>query len=490
MRIGGLATGMDIDQLVGKLMKAERMPLDRMEQDKTTLTWKRDAFRDVNKQLQELDDMMLSMKTDATFNAKSVTSTQEDAITATGTAISSDGVYNIEVTKLATSAINVSQSELAVDPDETLSTQGVATGSFKFTTYDDAGDPVEHTFNVDADDTLNDVLTRITEADNNVRAFYDSQTNKVALETTRTGDFNPNGAEVEFNATNNSFFTNTLNLGSANEKGGSDAQFTYNGALTISSHENNYTLNGINFEFKNVTNGAASLTVDNNVEATFDTIMKFVDKYNQVVESLNETQNEEKYREYKPLTDKQREGLSEDEAKLWDEKAKSGILSNESIITDGMFSMRRSWYSNVETGGEFTSLTQIGITTSSNYRDGGKLIVNESDLREALTANPDGVQKLFSNSDEGASRGIINRLEDSLESTMERIESRAGGGTDTLENYTLGKRMKDLNEEISDFEDRLVRVENRYWGEFTAMEKAIQRMNQQSAQLMSQFGGA
>lgn len=56
--------------------------------------------------------------------------------------------------------------------------------------------------------------------------------------------------------------------------------------------------------------------------------------------------------------------------------------------------------------------------------------------------------------------------------------------------FTLGKRLKDLNEQIFDFENRLERVEDRYWGEFTAMEKAIQRMNQQSAQLMSQFGGA
>ena len=54
MRVGGLATGMDIEAMVNKLMEAERMPLDRMEQDRTLLTWKRDAFRDVNRSLLEL----------------------------------------------------------------------------------------------------------------------------------------------------------------------------------------------------------------------------------------------------------------------------------------------------------------------------------------------------------------------------------------------------------------------------------------------------
>lgn len=71
----------------------------------------------------------------------------------------------------------------------------------------------------------------------------------------------------------------------------------------------------------------------------------------------------------------------------------------------------------------------------------------------------------------GTGRGLVNRLEDSIRSTMGRIEERAGKETDTLGNYALGKRMK--------------QVETRYWNQFTQMEKAIQRLNDQSAQLFS-----
>src|SRR5690625_5257580 len=118
-----------------------------------------------------------------------------------------------------------------------------------------------------------------------------------------------------------------------------------------------------------------------------------------------------------------------------------------------------------------------------------KLIVDEDKLRTALKDDPEGVQKLFSNSDDKDSRGLVNRLEDSIEATMKSIERKAGKSTSTLENYTLGKQMKELNERISSFEDRLVRIETRYWNQFSAMEQAIQRMNQQSSYLMSQFGG-
>ncbi|MBM7600543.1 flagellar hook-associated protein 2 [Virgibacillus halotolerans] len=487
MRIGGLATGMDIDALVEKLMSAERIPLDKMSQDKTTLEWQRDSFRDMNLKLSELDKMMLDMKMSKTYNSKTISSSQEGAVTATGSSSSSNGTYEIAVTQLASSAINVSQEELDIDPNKTLKELGIDIGSeIKFSTYDiEEEKMVEHTVQVTDSDTLNSVLSKFNKEDKNVRAFYDPQSKKVFLETTRTGNYNKDGAEIVFE--NNSPFVKNLKL-TGKEVGGTDAEFHYNG-IEMTSKDNSYKLNDITFQFKAVTDGDATLTVTNDVEASFESIMKFVDKYNEVIETLNESQREEKFRDFKPLTDAEKKGMSDKEIELWEERAKSGILKGESAISNGLFSMRQSWYAQVETGGEFTSLTQIGIKTSANYMDGGKLIVDEDALRNALQQNPDDVQKLFSSSKKDESRGLVNRLEDSIKSTMDQIRNRAGNGTDTLENYTLGKRMKDLNNRISSFEDRLTQVETRYWNQFTAMEKAISRMNQQSEQLFSQFGG-
>jgi len=491
MRIGGLATGMDIDQLVDKLMTAERMPLDRMEQDKTKLTWQRDAFRDVNKALLELDNMMLDMKMSKTYNTKSVSSSQENAVTATALTSTSNGTYSIKVEKLATSAINVSEKKIEIDLNAPLKGQkGVNLDDpIVFKTYNEELDKLEpHEIKVDDDDTLNDVLKKINDDDDiPVRAFYDAQSDKVIMQTTRTGNYNEGGKEIVFD--DERFFTDILKM-TGEEKGGTNAVFEYNNSeIKMESKTNSNELNGVRFEFKNITDDNAHLIVSNDVEASFEAIMKFVDKYNEVVETLNESQREEKYRDFPPLTEAQKKEMSEDEIEKWEEKAQSGILKGESAIKDGMFAMRQSWYTTVETDGAFSSLTEIGITTSKNYLDGGKLIVNEDDLRSALQEDPDSVQKLFSNSETGESRGLVNRLEDAVEGTMRKIEQRAGKSTSTLENYTLGKRMKDLNNRISAFEDRLTQVETRYWNQFTAMEKAISRMNQQSDQLLAQFGG-
>ncbi|MFD2044996.1 flagellar hook-associated protein 2 [Ornithinibacillus salinisoli] len=514
MRVGGLASGMDIEQMVNQLMSAERIPLQKMEQDRTLLEWKRDGFREVYQKLFDFDEMMLGMKLSETYNSKQVSSSNEDAVTAVADPGTSNGSYNIEVTQLASSAINSSQSGIIdpeyateFDPNKSLEDQkhmfknGVDFGSFEFVTFDENGKEVTHSFDVKAEDSLNDVLKRITNDDNNVRAFFDNTSQKVIMETTRTGNYNNTdkylGAEIGFNGqTNSAFLTNTLQIKNGEqvdgawkrlEKGGQDAKFTYNGAMELESKNNSYKLNGVTFNFKS--EGTANLTVNNDVDTSFDSIMKFVDQYNEIVEMINGSQQEEKYRDYKPLTQEQKDDMSDKEIELWEERAKSGILRGESSLSSGLFSMRQSWYSKVDTGGEFTSLTQVGIKTSSNYMDGGKLIVNEKELKDALRDDPAAVQKLFSNSAEGDSRGLVNRLEDAVETTMRQLEDKAGRPTSTLDNYTLGKRMKDLNTRISDFEQRMVRVENRYWSQFTAMEKAISQMNNQSAQLMSQFGG-
>ncbi|SET09665.1 flagellar hook-associated protein 2 [Oceanobacillus limi] len=493
MRVGGLASGMDIDSLVSQLMAAERKPLEKMEQDQSLLEWKRDGYREIYQKMDEFDKLIFDMKMSPTYKSKAVSSTNEGAITGTASTSAQNGSYNIQVDSLASSAINIGD-KLAddVDPDAAFNYNGSQISIF---TYDESlGEMTESEIDVTTDDSLNDILKKITDEDNNVKAFFDSTSRRVIMETTRTGDYNSttefSGNEIGFETGTGSFFDN-IGLGLEGESGGTNATFRYNNSdVVMESKTNSYNLNGITLDFKNT--GSASLTVDNNVDAAYDKIKGFVDKYNEIVEAINGSQQEKKNYDYKPLTSEQKEEMSEEEIELWEEKAKSGILRGETALTSGLYSMRNDWYSKVETGGNITSLTQVGINTSANYLDGGKLEINEKELKDALREDPEGVMKLFSNSTEDKedpSRGLVNRLEDSLDRAMAGIENKAGKSTSTLENYSLGKRLKELSTRMYDFEQRMMQVENRYWKQFSQMEQAISRMNQQSAQLMGQFGG-
>src|SRR5690625_1542794 len=503
MRVGGIASGMDIEAMVNKLMEAERMPLTKMYQQQTTLEWKRDAFREINSKLLELDNMMLDMKFSTTYKPKTATSSQESAVTAIAASSASNGSYEIEVTQLATSAMNVYTINDENFDTKTIIGTGENIREFTFTTFNEDGSTEDHTFEIDEGDTLQQVLKKIEDAsDNRVRAFYDESSNNVVIESTRTGNYS--STENENDIFESNFILDILNTGvrgsesnpdsgseliSVNKISGKDAVFTYNNGLTIESKDNHYTLNGITFEFNNVTNENARITVSTDVEQSFDNIMKFVEKYNEAIEIMNTSQLEKKNRDFPPLTDEQKEEMTEDQIKKWEEKAKSGLLRGESAIKDGMYTLRQSLQSVVETGGEYTLLSHIGITTTKNYLDGGKLEVDEEKLKAALRENPDDVYKLFSNSSDGNDRGLINRFDDALDDTRKKIVEKAGNSSHALDNYLIGKEMKQLNERVSSFERRMIQVEQRYWNQFTQMEKAISQLNQQSSSLFSQFGG-
>ncbi|WP_256860607.1 flagellar hook-associated protein 2 [Paraliobacillus ryukyuensis] len=494
MRIGGLASGMDIDSIVADLMKAERMPLQKMEQDQIWTEWTRDAYREVNTKFSEFENMFTKMNRASTYKVKTATSTQADAITATSSSNVSPGSYSIEVTQLAKNAINVSQTGISggtkIDPLAPLKGQlgGSVPDSFTFKTYknDPAGE--EHTIEISSTDSLNDVLTKMSDG-TGVNAFYDVATDKVVMETKYSGEYNTGGNEIDFSADTSGFFTNVLNMDPTKEAGGQDAKFMYNGGIELTSKTNTTSVNGLNLTFNDVTSGEARISVTNDIDSAVDSITKFVNKYNELIESVNGKVSEKRNRDYKPLTSQQKEDMSESEIELWEEKAKSGMLRSDSMLSSALTDMRQDWYQTVDTGNaDINHLSAIGITTSTSYADNGKLVIDEEKLRSALQEDSDAVYKLFYNKDEN-NQGLVNRLKTTVDNTMETINNRAGKKTWTAEQYTLGKQLADMQERIDAFEDKLSNTENRYWKQFTAMEKAIQRMNQQSAYLSQQFGG-
>ncbi|MFC7063346.1 flagellar hook-associated protein 2, partial [Halobacillus seohaensis] len=496
MRIGGLASGMDIDGIVKDLMEAERMPLNKMEQEKTRLEWQRDEYRDVNKQFLELDNLALDMKLDRTYQSKE-TSSSSSAVSANASSTAGEGQYTVDVTQLASAAYNFTQNSITetgkeFDPDASLDSQqdnfagNFNNGDFTITTYGEEG-PTSNTFSIEAGDSLNDVLKNINDSDLGLRAFYDKGADKVMIEREDTGHFNSDGHDIEFGA-DADFLTDTLGLSQTAEQVGADSIFSYNdGDFEITSHDNTYSINGLDLTFHE--EGTSTINVTNNIDGGVEKITGFVDKYNEIIEGLGEKLNERKNRDYPPLTDDQKDAMNEDEIEKWEAEARKGLLQGDSVISGALSQMRTSWYSNVENDGAFNQLSQIGIDPSSNYRDRGKLEIDEDKLRTALSEDGNSVKKLFANDGEGESKGIIRKIEDTLSNTRESIERKAGKEFSTSQSFTLGEELVDVNQRMVDFQDRLTMIEDRYWSEFGAMESAIQEMNSQSAFIQQNFSG-
>ena len=288
---------------------------------------------------------------------------------------------------------------------------------------------------------------------------------------------------------------------------GTNAEYTVNG-ITMTSQSNSINIEGYTIKLQGtfVNDGqGVSVTAANDVDAMMEKIKEFVKTYNGLITDLNSSLQEKKYREYAPLTSEQREAMSENEIKLWEEKAKSGLLRNDSIIRDGISKMRATFSNNVGGLADKTvdSLYEIGVTTSKNYNDGGTLVIDENKLRAALEKNPDQVAQIFigkgkANDTETDpltgetktvdTRGIVQRLRESIDTFELNIEKKAGRSTMTDAQYSIGKSLTDTEKRISTWQDKLKDIEARYWKQFTAMEQAINKANQQSGMFM-QGGG-
>ncbi|MFJ8517772.1 flagellar filament capping protein FliD [Lysinibacillus xylanilyticus] len=235
-----------------------------------------------------------------------------------------------------------------------------------------------------------------------------------------------------------------------------------------------------------------TMTSTTNVDDIMAKIKEFVTTYNGFIKDLNDQTKETKYRDYTPLTSEQRENMSENEIKLWEEKAKSGLLRGDTLIREGLSGMRSLVsQSNPGIDSKYNSLFSIGITTSKNYNDGGTLEIDETKLRKVLEEDPDAVEKLFKNSEgkkddvvDGKTvdtRGYLDKLRDSMKSFEITIEKKAGRSTMTDAQYAIGNNLMDTESRINTWKRKLEDIESRYWKQFTAMEQAINKANQQSS---------
>lgn len=605
-RIGGLASGMDIDSIVKELMAAARKPVDKLYQDKIFLEWKKDDYRSINNQLRILRDEVSRMRLQSSYLSRKVHVGDSSVVTASSSNNAAATSYTLSVTQLATVARNQSAKEIGkredgtvvkIDPNKTIWDQRdeldpdkqinwmpdeKVTGEVKvsttsknqklahdtitklisqdsenkiitvkdaegekieykvvdtldklegdddnkvyldfetgmltfsnpvakdstiiaeyeynpkkfitsFTMYNESGEQVTKTYTVDAGNlSLNSLFNRMS-ADQNlgIAIFYDEGTDKVSISTNRTGKYNPNegGKEILFNG--DGFFSGVLKLDEDNETGGTNAKFELNG-LSTERKSNEFTINGTTFTLLGA--GETTVNVMQDGDAVFDTIKGFIEKYNELIDTINSKVTEQRYRDYPPLTEEQRKEMSESEIKLWEEKARSGTLRGDQFLVSSLDKMRFAWSSPVSgITSALNQMTAYGIETGS-YFEGGKLYIkDEAKLKQAIAENPDEVLKFFTNSsDDYGEKGVAQRLFDVLTDSMARLTTQAGsdGSFSKYDQSILAERIRDIEKRIDSREDRLNRLEQRYWRQFIAMESAIQWANSQSAWLAQQF---
>ena len=275
-------------------------------------------------------------------------------------------------------------------------------------------------------------------------------------------------------------------------KGGDDAKLTVNG-ITYSQSSNSFSVAGyaINVtgnlgtydanEVLTPTSSPVTVSSTTETDAIVDKVKAFVSSYNELIENLNKRTSEKKQVGYDPLTDAQKAEMTTAEVEKWETAAKAGLLKGDSTLNTVISSMRTSisQYGSQTQAKEMMSA--IGITSSKTWSENGKLEIDEDKLRAALEKDPDIVARIFTGDTAQGTKGLISELRTAAQNAVKTIEVSSGKASSADSTYSLGRTISSLSTKIDDWKDRLKDIEDRYWKQFSAMETAIQKANNQSS---------
>ena len=360
--------------------------------------------------------------------------------------------------------------------------------------------------NITADTTVDGLLTAINNnKDAGVTATYLGSENKFVLSSNEKGE----GRTISLGADPNDT-TDVANIIFGGDKkeshDGTDGEMSilYNGVkTTITSSSNTFSIDGLDIKATNTfdtgsatAEGGVSFTASADTEKVTETVKKFIEAYNAMIDEVRTQATTRPDSNYKPLTEDQKNEMNENSIKNWENKAKEGILYNSSALKDLDNATQGIFSSMMMNGVSYDDLEKIGISFSDDYTAGGKIVFDEEKFKTAMDSDPEKVSDLFT-----GTHGIVNTIDSTLSTYATRYASKNGNsygvlieeaGSEklslTLTNNSIYKELKDMQETITNLQSQLSTEQDRYISQFTQMETLINQMNSQSSYL-SQLGG-
>lgn len=494
IRLSGLSSGMDTEKMVQDLMKVQRMSYNSISKKKVQMEWKKADYYKLYAEIKKFkEETVFSYKLESTVISRKATSNNQDVVTATANASAANMNHTINVTQLADGASMTSSASVSVGDKTKLSTQlGIAEGIVDVTIKNGPGPSDTKTIQVDTSKSIYTLVSQINNAGVNVKANYDATLDRFFLSTTNQGAT----AEIDLSSSSvdGQALLGKLNIDPSTVVTGKNAIFDLDTVVGLEQSSNIFTISDVTYSLKDL--GSTTVNVTSDTEKAIENVKTFVKAYNELLAKINSELKEPRYKGYLPLTDEEKGDLKESQILVYEDKARSGMLRQDSTLSGLVYKMRNDVAASVSgITGSYTSFSAIGITTSPNYREGGTLYVDEIKLRAALEADPEVLGKLFTtddgDEDTSSGDGVATRLYNTLKNSMDKLTTEAGftasASGDEVSN--LAKKIHGYDKQLTNMNRRLKDIEDRYYRQFDAMEKALSKLNSQGAWLSQQTGG-
>jgi flagellar hook-associated protein 2 len=438
LTVSGISSGIDYESLIQQLLEVERIPVNRLERQKTEYEQKSAAYTDLSNKLEALESAADALRLSTSFGGKETTVSDETIFTTNVSSSATTGNYSMTVNQLALA------HKLKAGVGLASTDTAVAAGSGQFTfKVGDTG--TEYTVDLEAGMTLEELKNAINDLDGGIHAVIindgtDTDPYQLILSSDDTGA--DNKIIVTQDGTNLGLPVNDTDLTSGlHLQAPQDAEIVMDG-LTVYRSSNTVTdlAPGVSmFLHKADPATAVTLQVSEDLEAVREGVQALVDSYNDVINFIH----------------------SRNEYDTEDNKA-------DPLFAEGTVrSIERRMSQIVSTGvtglpSDMRALSQIGISTERE----GTLSLNVGKLQDALDENLEGVTNLFVKGE--TTQGIAEQFYQ-----LAFGATRSEDGDLAIRMDGLQDRVRELNAKIEVQESALERMEERLRARFATLENLI-----------------
>ncbi len=503
IRMTGMASGLDTETMIKELVNAQRLKNKKVSDKLTISDWKEDKWKELNTKLYKLyTDSVSKLRLQGNYTPKKVSTTDANSVTVTAGGNATIGANTLSVDELASSQYVTSGI---------IYTNGTtkAKSTTKLSELENGAGTISIEFNgKDSGLTSNSTIADVVQAakDAGLNASFDEKQGRFFICSKESGSANAfqidgnNLSKLGLNTitTDNKVLDDNGNeLTTPNTMASSivfanDSQITLNGAKLTGS-TNTITANGLTINLKGKTSGTPiSVDVSNDTDATYKMVKDFIKSYNDILKEMNTLYYANAAKDFAPLSDDEKAEMTDDQIEKWETKIKDSVLRRDSTLGSVIESMKLSMLSNVKLDGKSYSLSSFGIMTSSDYTEKGLLHIygdaddsvyadNTDKLKKALTEDPSATITVLS--------GIFTNLYDSMSTKMKSIPNVRSAYT-FFNDKLMDKEQTEYKKRISVLESKLSDMENKYYKQFAAMEKALSKLQSQSNSLVGMLGNS
>lgn len=325
-----------------------------------------------------------------------------------------------------------------------------------------------------------------------INASYDTNQGRFYLSSKNTGVENAFTVEAD-DATLAALGLN-LTDGEAGKIDASDASLVYNG-VEYTQATNSFNINGLTMDVSSV-GGEQAFSVDTDVDGIYDKVKSFVKEYNTLITEMNKLYDASSSRGYEPLTSDEKDAMTDEDIKNWEDKIKGSLLRRDSTISTLLTSMRTTLNKSVEvTNSDGTTsryaLSSFGIVTS-DYTEKGQLHIrgnaDDSDfaslddkLKAAISDNPEALMKTLTT--------LGNEIYKNFQSSMKRVVGVRSSLT-FYNDLEMDDDIKSYKEDVTSLQEKLQDEQDKYYKQFSSMETALTKLQSQQTYISQLFGGS